>query len=240
MDEYFIAGRFRGPPGTGNGGYVAGRAALLLGSQPAEVTLRRPVPLDRALRVTRPDGRVEILDDEGTLILEAHEAPLELEVPAAPSVAEAEAATNWFLGSGYSHSTGLCFCCGSARPEGEGLRVFTGKVAGRPGVSAAVWRPDAAYAGADGKVAPEYLWTALDCPGAFAFTLGEAPMRTLLGRLTARLQGSVAVGEPCIVMGWQIAREGRKLHAGSAIFGADGGLRGLARALWVVPAPVAA
>ena len=109
----------------------------------------------------------------------------------------------------------------------------------RPGVSAALWRPHAAYAGPDGKVAPEYLWTALDCPGAFAFTLGEPKMRSLLGRLTARLDGSVEPGEPCIVMGWRIAREGRKLHAGTAIFGADGGLRGIARALWVVPAPVA-
>jgi hypothetical protein len=45
----------------------------------------------------------------------------------------------------------------------------------------------------------------------------------------------VRAGEACIVMGWQIARDGRKLTAGTAIFGADGGLRGIARALWVTP-----
>ena len=36
-----IEARFRGPPGVGNGGYVAGRMAALLGRQPLEVTLRR-------------------------------------------------------------------------------------------------------------------------------------------------------------------------------------------------------
>ena len=29
MSEYLIRAQFRGPPGCGNGGYVAGRAALL-------------------------------------------------------------------------------------------------------------------------------------------------------------------------------------------------------------------
>ncbi|WP_431269599.1 hypothetical protein [Dankookia sp. P2] len=47
-------------------------------------------------------------------------------------------------------------------------------------------------------------------------------------------------GEPVTVLGWQIGREGRKLQAGTALFGGDGGLRGIARALWVLPAPVAA
>ncbi len=61
----------------------------------------------------------------------------------------------------------------------------------------------------------------------------------LLGRITGRLDGMVVPGEPIIVLGWQIGREGRKLHAGTALFGADGALRGLARALWVLPAPVA-
>ena len=45
-----IPERFCGPPGTGNGGYVAGRLASLVasdsGSNPTiEVTLRRPIPL---------------------------------------------------------------------------------------------------------------------------------------------------------------------------------------------------
>ncbi len=238
---YRVAARFRGPPGCGNGGYVAGLAALLLGDGAAEVTLRKPVPLDVDLDVVREGERALVQDAAGTLIVEARPSDPALEVPAAPTREEAAAATRWFqTAPGFSHSTGLCFACGNDPADGFGLRVFSGKVAGRPGVAAALWRPEAAFGDASGNVAPEFLWAALDCPGQFAFTVNEGPARSLLARMTGRLDGPVRVGEECIVLGWQIAREGRKLHAGTAIFGADGGIRGVARALWVMPPPVAA
>ena len=235
MSEYLIRAQFRGPPGCGNGGYVAGRAALLLGEGAVEATLRRPVPLDMPLAVAREAERVAISDAEGNLVMEARLTELALEMPAPPTPQQAATATRWFMGSGYSHSRGLCFCCGENQAEGFGLRVFSGRVEGRPGIAAALWRPDAAFAGADGLVAPEYLWTALDCPGQFAFTVDDRPAPSLLGRMVGQLHGRVAVGEACVVFGWQIAREGRKLHAGTAIIGADGGLRGMARALWITP-----
>lgn len=235
METALVAARFRGPAGVGNGGYVAGRMALLLGSQPAEVTLRRGWPLDVPLAIRREAGGVAAVDADGTLIAEAREAPLDLVPPAPPTRAEAEAATAWFLASPFTHSAGHCFVCGAARPAGEGLRVFTGRIEGRPGIAAGLWRPDPAFADAAGRVRPEFLWSALDCAGSFAFTVGTGPGRMLLGRITGRLDGTVGAGEPCIVLGWQIAREGRKLTAGTALFGADGGLRGIARALWVTP-----
>jgi hypothetical protein len=49
-----IAPRFRGPPGTGNGGYVCGRIAAHLDG-PAEITLRRPPPLAIAMTIERAD-----------------------------------------------------------------------------------------------------------------------------------------------------------------------------------------
>ena len=230
-----IEGRFRGPEGVGNGGYVAGVMARLLGSQPVETTLRRGWPLDVPLTVRRHPDRVEALDAEGSVIAEAREVPFDLQPPPPPSPAEAEAATAWFLEGPFSHSTGLCFACGSARAPGDGLRVFTGRVEGRPGLAAALWRPDPAYADGAGRVRPEFLWSALDCAGAFAFSLAGGPQRMLLGRMAGRLDGTVRAGEACIVIGWQIARDGRKLTAGTAIFGADGGLRGITRSLWVTP-----
>ena len=240
MPTEVIEARFRGPDGVGNGGYVAGRMAALLGTQPAEVTLRRGWPLDVPLAITRGEGLVRASDAAGNTIAEAREAPLDLTPPAPPSPAEAAAATRWFLDGPFTHSAGRCFVCGSAWAEGVGLRVFTGRVPGRPGIAAALWRPATGFAGPDGRVAPEFLWSALDCAGSFAFTVDTAPQPMLLGRMTGRLDAAVEPGEPCIVLGWQIGREGRKLHAGTAIFGADGGVRGLARALWVTPPPVAA
>jgi hypothetical protein len=62
--ELRVAARFCGPPGFANGGFASGSLAALLGGA-AEVTLRRPVPLDRSLPVHRdgsalfgPDGEV--------------------------------------------------------------------------------------------------------------------------------------------------------------------------------------
>lgn len=237
MTTALIEGRFRGPDGIGNGGYVAGRMAALLGTQPAEVTLRRGWPVDVPLGIALERGVVQARDAAGHLVAEAREAVLDLDPPVPPTPEEAAAATRWFLASPFTHSTGLCFVCGSAAPGGLG--VFTGQVEGRPGIAAALWYPGPAFAGPDGRIAPEFLWSALDCAGAFAFTVDTAPQRMLLGRITGRLEGCVAPGEPVIVLGWQIGREGRKLQAGTALFGGDGGLRGIARALWVLPAPVA-
>jgi hypothetical protein len=180
---------------------------------------------------------VQARDADGQVVAEARPAALALDPPPPPSRDQAAAATRWFLASPFTHSTGLCFVCGSAAPGGLG--VFTGRVEGRPGIAAALWHPDARFAGADGGIAPEFLWSALDCAGAFAFTVDAAPQRMLLGRITGRLEGSVLPGEAVRVIGWQIGREGRKLQAGTALFGEDGGLRGIAWALWVTPAPVA-
>ncbi|MDZ7826294.1 MAG: hypothetical protein U5R48_10095 [Gammaproteobacteria bacterium] len=36
-----------------------------------------------------------------------------------------------------------------------------------------------------------------------------------------------------MVTGWRLAEEGRKFEAGTALFGADGSLRAIARALWI-------
>ncbi|WP_324274811.1 hypothetical protein [Blastococcus brunescens] len=46
METLAVAGRFCGPPGTANGGYLAGRLAPLVDSPAVSVRLRRPIPLD--------------------------------------------------------------------------------------------------------------------------------------------------------------------------------------------------
>ena len=49
--------RFRGPPDSGNGGYVAGLLAKALGGSGVEVTLRAPPPLDRDIARRGRRGR---------------------------------------------------------------------------------------------------------------------------------------------------------------------------------------
>ncbi len=55
MNESVIINKeFRGPPEYGQGGYVSGVVAQLIGDA-AEVTLRRPAPLEKLLKVQRLD-----------------------------------------------------------------------------------------------------------------------------------------------------------------------------------------
>ena len=50
-----------------------------------------------------------------------------------------------------------------------------------------------------------------------------------------RIDGPVVAGAEHVVVGWPIAIDGRKHHAGGAIFSADGALLAAARALLIAP-----
>jgi hypothetical protein len=128
-----------------------------------------------------------------------------------------------------------CFVCGPARGPGDGLRIFAGPLRrGRFDLVAAPWVPDASLC-ADGEhVDATFLWAALDCPGALV-AMGERPRPMLLARMSAELSGRVRRGERCVVVGWRIAQEGRKHGCGTALYGADGALRGASEQLWIEP-----
>lgn len=247
-----IAGRFRGPPRSGNGGYVCGALARQLpppqGPDGAvEVSLRSPPPLDHPLQVVHTsddDGALVRLLDGETLVAEARPTRLELEVPTMPTLAEAEAAmaaspafwsdVNPLLPDRRGVHP-ICFCCGDELSATEGLRVQPGRLdADR---AAAAWTPDAAFDDGSGHLAPEYVWTALDCPGQFAWyerdEAGGVRNSALLGRFTATLHAPVPVGTPCIVLGWRLGESGRKFEAGTALLTPDGTVLARARALWI-------
>lgn len=231
LAEIRIDRRFCGPPGSGNGGYVAGRLAEFVGPA-VRVRLHRPPPLETPLDVWARSGEVCLLDGE-VPVAEAWSSDLEVQAPPAPDLADAVAAARAFRGF-ETHPYPGCFVCGTERPEADGLRLFAGPVPGRDLV-AAPWVPDESLAGDDGFVRREFVWAALDCPGAFAF---DAPREgtVLLGELTVHLRGDVRPGERCVVSAWHLGRrgrEGRKHEVGSAIYGASGDCCGVARATWI-------
>lgn len=220
--------RFCGPPGCGNGGYVCGRVAEGRAG-PYEVKLLAPAPVGRPLRLTVEGGRAELADG-GAPVAAGGPCALELDVPApvGPEAA-AEAASRY---AGFArHPFPGCFVCGPQRAAGDGLRVFAGPVAGREGVVAAPWTPDAGLADADGRVRTEFVWAALDCPGYFAVEPRSGP--AVLGRLCAEVLARPRAGERTVVMGWRLGGEGRKHGAGTALFGETGALLARARAVWV-------
>ena len=228
-DQIIVARRFCGPPDVGNGGYVCGLiAGFVEGS--AEVTLWRPPPLDWPLDIARTnDGKV-IVRHGDDIVAEAQSCSLDLYVPDPPAYREAVEASRLSRAI-HNPMFSNCFVCGCDRAEGDGLRVFAGPIRGNR-IVAAPWVPDASLADDKGKVKTEFLWAALDCPGAYA--VGDEDLPTmLLGRFAANISNHIVTHERCIVIGWQISREGRKLFSGSALFSESGELCGTARATFI-------
>ena len=118
-----------------------------------------------------------------------------------------------------------CFVCG-IREEGDGLGIYAGPVDGREPLLAAPWTAD--------EPSPGVVWAAIDCPGAYA--VGAAGRgEIVLGRMTARVLRVPAQGERCVVAAWPCGEDGRKLHAGTALFAEHGELLALAKQTWIEP-----
>jgi hypothetical protein len=224
-----IARRYNGPPDSGNGGYVCG--ALAVAARDAvRVRLLAPPPLDRPLSLVPGEqaGALLLRDGEQTLA-SAVPAQLRLEVPSAPPYVQAVWASQHYAGF-RQHTFPDCFVCGPHRRRGDGLRIFPGLL--DSGIVAAPWLPADDLDGGDGKVAVEFHWAALDCPGYFAL-VGDTPRPMLLGEMQAHVDRRVHVGEACTVIGWSMGCEGRKHYSGTAIFDEDGELCARAKATWV-------
>lgn len=243
MVSLVIDRRFRGPPNSGNGGYVCGCLARHVAGD-AEVTLRAPPPLGRPLDVrTGRDGEIELHDD-GRLLATALAAAVDVtDVPRVScEVAEEAAARTPY--DEQTHNLPGCFVCGPARGQGDGLRIFAGPleagaVPGKPVVFAAPWVPHGNLSGEDGHVAPEFVWAALDCPTGYcsvgARHLGlNGDETALLGRMAARIDRLPRPGDRCVVVAWPTGREGRKLFAESALLDAEQEVLATARATWLL------
>jgi hypothetical protein len=232
-----IGRQFCGPPNSGNGGYVCGLLAKEL-EGPVTVVLRAPIPLDRELGLQSRDGGLVLLGEEDALIGQAGPATQRLpEPPPAPSLQAARLASARHVG--HTHRTHpICFTCGREREEGDGLRVFPGQVEGaEPGVVACTWTPHLAFADADGTVAAEVVWAALDCPGFFAWVEKVGRHGALLGTMTGEILIPPRAGETYVIVAWPLEREGRKEFAGVALFDADGGLMARGHQVWISMGP---
>jgi len=229
-----VAERFCGPPGAANGGYLSGLLARCADA-PVKVRLQKPVPLNVALQVIEQEQGLELRCGEERLA-RAEPAQLRLEWPAAPDYLQALEASRRYIGFS-RHAFPGCFVCGIDRARGDGLRIFAGSIEARQLV-AAPWVPDPSLDRGDGRVQPEFMWAALDCPGYFAARSDALPM--LLGEFCAHIDRCVHVDEPCVVVGWRIAADGRKYTVGTALFDEDGELCGRAQALWIEPRRAAA
>lgn len=289
-----IPARFNGPRSSGNGGWAGGLLAAWLPAGPVSVALRAPVPLDTALALRMAGGgALQLCAPDGGVVAEASPGALVLDLPALPSVAQAEAAGA--LGrlaqagkpadSAYAH----CFVCGFLR--GDGLRLAPGPIEGRSdGLVATTWVPAAELAGlsggaaagdaaeaadgtadagnaddagaagaaarassandaentvrastaasadAPGPVSAAAVWAALDCPAGIAWSTQLPPGSSVVTvGMTVAIDHPLHAGQRYRVLAWPISRDGRKLHAGSALVDDAGRVCARSRQLWLMP-----
>jgi len=228
-----VAARFCGPPSSANGGYVCGLVADAIGRL-VTVRLLKPPPLDVALTLHADDDGTWHVEQGGQRIVEARPATLDDLTPPSPvsyiDALDASRHASW--SDPAQHPCPGCFVCGPLRSRGDGLRLFAGPVSGQDFVATA-WLPDASLSHGDGKVAPEFIAAALDCPGFQALRTGMKPW--LLGEYTCRIDRRVHVDEPCVIVGWKIDVKGRRSIVGTALYDEDGELCALAKGVWIEP-----
>jgi len=237
LPSFTVDERYCGPPGCANGDYFAGLLARY-STDLVRVRIEKPIPLQVALEVrSGENGNLELLHD-GALLARAQPwlSPFELAVPPAPDYLQALDASLRFTGFAH-HPFPRCFVCGTERARGDGLRIFAGALTGHDHV-AATWAPDESLSDGNGKVRPEFMSAALDCPGYVAARSDGVPM--LLGEYSVHVDRCVHIDEPCIVIGWRIAVRGRVYEVGTALYDYDGDLCAQARAVWIEPRPATA
>ena len=228
-DEVQVHRRFRGPPTSGNGGYVAGLVAEWIDG-PAEVSLLAPIPLEVPLHRRRDDAEVILFDAQANYArARPLDDPFNFDVPGPATDDELEAAAMSFPGPD-GHPIPGCFVCGTERTPGDGLCIYAGESPHRD-VAVAEWIPDAGLAGEDGHIEERYMWAALDCPSYFG--LCDPRPLALLAKISARIDRPVTPGERLRITGWELSREGRKHQAATVIHDEAGEVVALSKALWV-------
>jgi hypothetical protein len=250
QNTVIIPERFKGPPQSGNGGYVSGAFAAFLPPIPnrcPEITLRSPIPLDTLMQIEplndQETGEVRVMHEQ-TLIAECRmiASPFEtLAIPPCPDPRRIQAALPHSLAFKQNINPLLpnqqgfhpiCFCCGAEHETG--LRVFPAPL--EEGHVGALWATEDAW-GVRGKMPEAFLWTALDCPAQFAY-MNQSIKTGLMGRMTAEILSVPAAGQTLIVSAWTIAIEGKKHFAGSAIFDLDQTLLARAITVWIGGEPL--
>ncbi|MBB6627245.1 hypothetical protein H5V45_07915 [Nocardioides sp. KIGAM211] len=252
--DLIVPRRFCGPPSSGNGGWTSGALAALVEQgcpdnraeawPPIRVALRKPPPLDTPMDVV-DDGTGVTASVEGAVVARAEVTDADPAIVEPVPAAEARAAMATYPGL-TSHPFPTCFACGTTREEGDGLRIFPGRVGDQDGAVriAATWTPHAsvaedfhAYVDDVQRASLAATWAALDCIGGWAGDLEERLM--VLGGMTARVDALPVVGEEHVVVGLARGQEGRKTFTAATLYDADGRVVACAEHVWVAVDPAA-
>lgn len=224
MTTLVVPARCNGPRASGNGGWTAGALAEHVPSSgPVSVRLMLPPPLETPLDV-EVDGVVARLRDEDRAVATASGGASMTALPMGDwhpvTLEDAEEASQTYRGFA-KHPFPGCFSCGPERAEGDGLRIFPGRLP--DGRVAAVWRAH--------DVDVPVTWAALDCIGGWSSDIEERPM--VLGQITAEVLRLPEAGGSYVVVGTEIEVDGRKTRTRSEMYDGEGDLLAHADHIWI-------
>ena len=222
--------RLNGPRHAANGGFAAGIIARIVDADTVTVTLRRPIPLGRALDVVADGQGGAIVRTRRTIVAAAFPGRIDAAPPPAPpSYADALAARSRHPLLGVWHPLSRCVVCGPGRADG--MHVTPGPVPGRPDLLAAPW-----VVGARDSVAGTAhfaaVWAAMDCTSYPAEALAAREL-CLLGTMTAAVERRPRVGERLVVYSWTREHTGRRYETSVALLDGAGAMVARADATWV-------
>ncbi len=233
LGEPIRVGRwFQGPTGSGQGGWTAHRLASRL-SGPVTMAIRAPIPLDADLHVVGGEGRWELIDEHGVTIMIADAwEPAFADTPAV-TIAAAREARSGFADLITEHPVPFCFSCGT---QHDSMRVHAAPLP--DGRFASDWTvPD--WAATDGAVDTGTLWAALDCCAAWWVGWSQEQRLAFTVQYAVEQTAPLEPGATYALVAWggdgASGWQGRKRHAASAAFDADGRCVARSVSLWVAP-----
>ena len=228
MSTLTVPARCNGPRASGNGGWSAGALAERVEGHgttaPVTVRLMLPPPVETPMDVEVDadgarlmlDGRAVAVASRGAAVMTAR--PMGDWHPV--TLHDAQEISPTYRGFA-KHPFPTCFSCGPERAEGDGLRIFPGRLP--DGRVAAPWHAH--------DVDVPTTWAALDCVGGWSSDIEERPM--VLGQITAEVLRMPEPGATYVVVGTELAVDGRKTRTRSELFDEQGDLLAHADHVWI-------
>jgi hypothetical protein len=226
-----IGAWFQGPTGVGQGGWTAHRFASRL-TGPVTTAIRAPIPLETDLDVLAVDGRWELVGPAGTVHMVADAWEPAFAATDAIEIDEAVDARRRFGELVTDHPVPFCFSCGI---QHDSMNVHAGPLGDDR--FASDWTvPDWAV-GADGSIDSGALWAAIDCCAAWWVGFSRDCRVAYTVQFAVEELHPLEPGATYALVGWagdaNPEWDGRKRHAASAAFDADGRCVARSVSLWV-------
>lgn len=226
MTTIRIGDWFQGPTNSGQGGWTAQRFLAAVAEhtdRPMTAAIKAAIPLEVDLTVVGHDDRWELAAPDGTTIMVATPWEPAFADTSPVTIEAARAARHRFLDTVDEHPVPSCFSCGQL-PESMG--VHAGPLDDGTDRFATDWTVPDWTVDEAGRVDPGALWAAIDCCAAWWVGWSRERRVALTVQYAVEQLHPLEPGATYALVGWAGDRdpewEGRKRHAASAAFDAEG------------------